>query len=208
LNKPPKDKLVNDIENRLDDFFGETTVPERTESSPGSIEKLKSVVLSIDWEITDNCLHDLIKETDDLLPAYINDPPSHALLRMLQALGRYIQKRKAQSHPDAIKRIMSVFKSFEQVTQAQISDEQLKKRIIAKEINAFKNLKEQVEVQRKAAEISTRGQKIPSDLSGYVDHQKLKQAMSVVEQKLNKKVDTLTAKLADLQKDLDSIRKA
>lgn len=206
MNKPSKEKLTNDIENRLDDFFGEETPAKIPAPAVQSIEKLKSVVLSIDWEITDECLQDLIKETDLLLPSFENDRPSHALLRMLQALGGYIQKRKAQSHPDAIKRIMSVYKSFEKVTQGEITDEIKKKRIIAKEIKAFKALKDNVEKQRKAMAIGAAANSSEADSAAYVDLQKLEQAMSVVEQKLNTEVNALKMKLSKLQNEMEKLR--
>ena len=206
MNKPSKDKLVNDIENRLDDFFEEKEAPENPGPSANSIEKLKSVVLSIDWEITDKCLQDLTQETDALLPSYANDRPAHALLRMLQALGRYIQKRKAQAHPDAIKRIMSVYKSFENVTQGQITDELTRKRLIAKEIEAFKSLKEQVENQRKVSRLTAAKQEDGTDQNAFVDHQRLELAMNAVEQKINAEVNDLKKKLARLQSELDRLR--
>lgn len=208
MNKGSKEKLVNDIENRLDDFFGDETSPKTSTATNSSIEKLKSVVLSIDWEITDKCLQDLIKETDFLLPAYANDRPSHALLRMLQALGGYIQKRKAQAHPDAIKRIMSVYKSFEKVTQGEIRDDLQKKRVIAKEIEAFKTLKEKVESQRKGTAMANANQDNPADQNSYVDRYSLEQAMSAVEQKLNAEVKALKLEVSRLQDEMDRIRRS
>ena len=208
MNKGPKEKLVNDIENRLDDFFGEENLPKTSTATNSSIEKLKSVVLSIDWEITDKCLQDLIKETDVLLPVYANDRPSHALLRMLQALGGYIQKRKAQAHPDAIKRIMSVYKSFENVTQGEIRDDLQKKRIIAKEIEAFKTLKEKVESQRKGTAMANANQDNPADQNSYVDRHSLEQAMSAVEQKLNAEVKALKLEVSRLHDEMDKIRRS
>lgn len=209
MSKPSKDKLVNDIESRLDDFFEGTSADAQVSGPTGpAIEKLKSVVLSIDWEITDGCLRDLVDVTDHLLPAYETDRPAHALLRMLQALGRYIQKRKAQSHPDAIKRIMSVYKSFEKLTQGKPTDENLKKRLVAKEIEAFKSLKLQVEAQIRSAGVSAAPQHDQSNPNAYVNQKRLEQAMIAVEKKLNAEVSFLKSKLDALQKELDRLRKA
>jgi len=212
LENKKKSKLVNDIENSLDDFFGEQDqeAPMDTPDTTQSLEKLKSAVLSIDWEITDKCLADLINETDALLPVYQNEQTTHALLRMLRALARYIQKRKAQAHQDAIKRVMSVFASIESLIGDRQIDEANKKRLVAKEILAFKKLKEQVEVQRKVvsapADKTNETLKQP-DVSSLLDNQDFKKAMNEVEERLNAQVKELKSQLGDLQKELDLLRK-
>lgn len=204
MDKSSKENLVNDIENRLDDFFEESEGTNISEEQTVSLEKLKSVVLSIDWEITETCLTDLIDETNALLPLYQKDRLSHALLRMLKAVGRYIRKHKAQAHPDAIKRVMSVFSSLEQLTGNEQIEERLKKRIVAKEIAAFKKLKQQVELQKG---ISPEGQGTePVESQSYVERERFEQAMSAVEKRLNSQVKELKSQLAVLQKELDNMR--
>lgn len=217
MDKSAKSKLVNDLENRLDDFFGEEmsaapdpkTAPASAQAAAReepqvSIEKLKSTVLSIDWEITDECLNELIGEAEKLLPHFEADPITHALLRMLRALARYIRKRKAQSHQDAIKRVMSVFASFETLAKDKNMDEQQKKRIVAKEIQAFKKLKEQVEGQGAGA---GRGAKGSTDLSALLEHKQFKQVVTAVEERLNAEVKALKAQMETLQKELNMMRK-
>ena len=212
MENKKKSKLVNDIENSLDDFFGEQDqeAPMDTPDTAQSLEKLKSAVLSIDWEITDKCLADLINETDALLPVYQNEQTTHALLRMLRALARYIQKRKAQAHQDAIKRVMSVFASIESLIGDKQIDEASKKRLVAKEILAFKKLKEQVEVQRKVVSApadKTNETLKQHDVSSLIDNQDFKRAMNEVEERLNAQVKELKSQLGDLQKELDLLRK-
>jgi phosphoenolpyruvate-protein kinase (PTS system EI component) len=202
LEESSKEHMVNDIENRLDDFFDDST-PTPSETKPAvSLEKLKSVVLSIDWEITEACLTDLVSETDNLLPSFQEDRISHALLRMLRAVGRYIRRHKAQAHPDAIKRIMSVFSSLEKIIDDPQMTEALKKEIVAREIAAFKRLKQQVEAQYGAA---ADAQNVAGSATDN-DPQDFKQAVIAVEQRLNSQVADLKEQLAILQKELDSIR--
>jgi hypothetical protein len=205
LDKSSKENLANDIENRLDDFFGESAPSASAEAGPASLEKLKSMVLSIDWEITESCLTDLIDETDFLLPQFQSDRLSHTLLRMLKAVGRYIRRRQARAHPDAIKRVMSVFASLEKLTESMPLEEEIRKEIVAKEIAAFKNLKEQVESQR--------GAPAPSPSVSESDHEfvecdQFEQAMSAVEDRLTSQVEDLKARLESLQKELDQMRGA
>lgn len=204
MEKSSKENLVNDIESRLDDFFSDEETPPSTEAPRSSLEKLKSLVLSIDWEITDACLTDLIAETDALLPQYEKDRITHALFRMLRAVGRYIRKQKAQAHPDAIKRVMSVFASLETLVQNQQLTEDVKKRLVAKEIAAFKKLKEQVEV--KQSEIKRAASDDTKAVPGFVDQHKFEQAMKDVEKRLNSQVSDLKAQIASLQNELDMLR--
>jgi hypothetical protein len=204
LDKQKKDYLVNDIENQLDDFFGEAPSESATAKSLSSLEKLKSVVLSIDWEITETGLTDLINETDVLLPQYENDRFLHTLLRMLRAVGRYIRQHKAQAHPDAIKRVMSVFASIERLSLDSKMPQDQKKVFVAKEIAAFKNLKQQVEIRRVPKTVPPPNK--TSDLHEYVQRQKFEQAMNEVEQRLNSQVTYLKQQLENLQKELNKIQ--
>ncbi|MFZ1987150.1 MAG: hypothetical protein WAU91_22260 [Desulfatitalea sp.] len=195
----------------MDDFFGEKSAAPPPPPAGYSLQKLKSAILSIDWEITDACLTDLIDESEALLPHFENDPITHALLRMLRALGRYIRKRKARSHQDAIKRVMSVFSSLETlISNGQLGQDQ-KRRIVAKEIQAFKKLKEQVEAQKSvkyaAAPAAERKQE-PNDPSALLEHHKFKQAMNAVEERLGAKVKELKAQMATMQKELNTMRKS
>lgn len=210
MEKSVKSKLVNEIESQLDNFFGDEPKQEAAMAPQISLEKLKSAVLSIDWEITDACLSDLITETEALLPSFEDDLITHALLRMLRALGRYIRKRKAQSHQDAIKRVMSVFASLETLINDKQIDGLQKKNIVAKEIQAFKKLKEQVEAQRFIASDrnphSAQSREL-AEAASVLDNQNFKQVMHAVEEKIHAEVKVLKDQLQSLQKELDTIRK-
>jgi hypothetical protein len=203
LEKSSKEHLVNDIENRLDDFFDDST-PGTSAGEPAvSLEKLKSVVLSIDWEITETCLTDLIRETDALLPRFHEDRIPNALLRMLRAVGRYIRRHKAQAHPDAIKRVMSVFAGLEKIIGDPQMTDDTKKEIVAKEIAAFKKLKQQVERQYGTAAHAQNADGMQG--AGNVSDD-FKQAMNAVEQRLNSQVADLKEQVSVLQKELDNLR--
>lgn len=204
MDKSSENNLTNDIENRLDDFFGEAEENETNQEQNPSLEKLKTVILSMDWEITDDCLDDLKSEVEALLPQWQHDRLVHALLRMLKALGGYIRNLKAQAHPDAIKRVLSAFKSLETlIGEDQISEEE-KRKILAKEIAAFKHLKEQVEAGRSVT--ATDQTETGNGAANFVEHQKFEQAMSDVEKRLNDQVSLLQSQLENVQKEIDALR--
>lgn len=203
MDKSSKKNLANDIENRLDDFFDEdddTPASNKNKNSP--LERLKSIVLSIDWEITDTCLTDLIGETNALFPQYKADRPTQTLLRMLNSLGRYIQKRKARAHPDAIKRIMSVYQSLEKLGDPQKKYTKSKERILAMEIVAFKKLKQQVEGRAQQAAPAQAPAAAISD-----EPSQLTETVQEIERRLNSEVQKLKEQLSSLQKEFDVFRK-
>lgn len=204
MDNSSKQNLVNEIENRLDDFFLGNEGADSADKDSLPLEKLKSVVLSIDWEITEGCLSDLINETNALLPQCKEDRLSHTLLRMLKAVGRYIRKHKAQAHPDAIKRVLSVFSSLEKLTGGPAVDEKVKKQIVAKEIAAFKKLKEQIETQRGVAANQPPAQ--AANNQNFIDNVKFEKAMGAVEKRLNSQVESLKAQLDAMQMELVRLR--
>lgn len=204
MEKRSKENLVNDIEGKLDDFFDDSTPAENIDAPVDDLQKLKSVVLSIDWEITDTCLADLMQETEGLLPAFEHDRFTHALLRMLNALGRYIQKRKASAHPVAINRVMSVYSTLERLIADTTLSEEQRRQLIANEIAAFKKLKQQVEARRGAVGYD---QSTSSTSNGqYVEQRKFEAAMGDVEKRLSGQVADLKAQIKSLQKEIDALR--
>lgn len=158
-----------------------------------SLERLKSTILSIDWEITDECLADLVSEADRLLPVYESNQYARALLRILRALGDYMRKHKARSHQEAIKRIMSAFAGLEKIVGDEPLSEIEQKRIAAVEVLAFKELKSKIEAQQ-AAQTAT-----PHPAADqYVDQATLQQALDVVEMRLNRQIEQLKSQIAVL----------
>ncbi len=204
-----KQDLENDIENRLDEFFEDGESSQKPLASSGSaknsLQKLKSVILSIDWEITDECLSDLVDETQKLLPVYENDRYISAMLRMLQSLGRYIRRRKAQAHQDAIRRIMAAFDGVERLIGDADLSEESKIHIVAKEIAAFKRLKEQVEA-RKALSPSTQPGKKTGVSKAFVNQDHFEEAMNAVEKRFDEEVKALKIQLEMMQKELKQLR--
>ena len=202
MEKSSKENLVNDIENKLDDFFNEDDNTATPDAPVENLQKLKSVVLSIDWEITDSCLADLMQETDRLLPKFEEDRFTHALLRMLNALGRYIKKRKARAHPVAINRVMAVYSTLEKLAGDSDLSEEQRRQLIANEIAAFKKLKQQVEAQRSGA-----GQDQSAGQPGsHIDQRKLEQAVEDIEKRLNGQVADLKSQIDSLQKEIEILR--
>lgn len=148
------DTFAGDLENRLDNFFEgspppENPTPEFAEEKPvpeaGDILKdLKSTVLAIDWEITDDVLNDFIHQIDTLMDPFKEDKTNRTLLKLLRSLGRYLLAHKSMAHPDTIKRIMAVYSAIEESVSNDSLSETDREMLLVDEIKQFRQLKEQI----------------------------------------------------------------
>ena len=206
MEKTSKQDLSQKIENKLDAFFSDDDLASESQTPTVSLEKLKSTVLSIDWEITDKCLDDLTAETDALIEVFQSDRPTNALLRMLKALANYIRKHKAQAHQEAIKRVMSVYASVESIVEQYPLDDNRKREIVAAEIKAFHLLKNQIGLQRStSAEARSQSDDTVATAAGKSlgpDAKDMKQVLSDFESKINTQIEQLKTQLDDIKTEL------
>jgi hypothetical protein len=157
------DTFAFDLENRLDDFFNdpapaegstsdEDSASEALDSDPDtSLKALKSTILAIDWEITDDGLDAFIGQVNDLSEVCKQDRIKLTLLKLLKALGKYMRKRKSAAHPDSIKRIMAVYSALEEIVDNRGLTDLEKKKILREEVKQFEQLKQKISEGRLAA---------------------------------------------------------
>ena len=113
------------------------------------LDKLKAVILAIDWEISDGTLQHFEKVVREFLTVYQHNKIHHHFLMIIQSLGQYIGSRKADAHPDAISFLRSVFDGFEKVAQTPGMSPENKKGILEKHINEFNELKTRLSKEKK-----------------------------------------------------------
>ena len=70
--------------------FGEVDSP---------IKELKSIILSLDWEITDEIADDFVAEIDKLSEIWKADTTVTSFLQILRALGKYLRTHKGTTPP-------------------------------------------------------------------------------------------------------------
>jgi hypothetical protein len=116
------------------------------------IRDLKALVFSIDWEITDETMVDFLKETKKLQQKYKDDQILSLFLKLHTSIGKYIKAKKARAHPDAIKFVASVYKSFEKVLLSPKMPASQKKQLLSAEVKKFKDFKQRVLLRDGAAE--------------------------------------------------------
>jgi hypothetical protein len=143
------DILSNELESRLDDLFGENNgaLPDADDNEAAAhypLAELKNLILSIDWEITDDVLVKFIQQIKDLKLTYKHDKIVLTFLQILNSLGDYIKVNRARSHPKTFKILNSVFSSLDKVVLTRDMPDPAKKKILRTEMNRYKELRAQI----------------------------------------------------------------
>lgn len=112
------------------------------EDSP--IAKLKTIILSIDWEITDDILHQLNEELQDLKDIWAGDKINLIYIQALEKIGRYIFAEKANAHPNAIKLLLTFYYDLEKIVSSPSMDEEAKKQLLLQDVKKFEQFKLQI----------------------------------------------------------------
>lgn len=152
MDKKANDTFAFDLENRLDDFFSDALPSEEAPSAEASpeadaqlpLKDLKSTILAIDWEITDDALNAFIDHVDGLMDPYKGDKAVTPLLKILRSLGNYLRAHKSKAHPDTIKRIMSVYATLEEAVSSDEWGPEAKEKSVLEEVKQFQRLKAQI----------------------------------------------------------------
>lgn len=150
------DTLSSELESRLDDLFGENDIqlPDAQEKKLKEhypLAELKNLILSIDWEITDEVLVNLLQQLQDLQLTYKHDKIVMTFLQILNSLGNYIKTHRAKAHPKTFKILNSVFSSLDKVVLSRDMTEPAKKKILRVEMNRYKDLRAQIAKSKSAA---------------------------------------------------------
>lgn len=143
------DTLSLELENRLDDLFAENDVPPTDDQDKNLKEhyplaELKNLILSIDWEITDEVLENFLQQLKDLRLTYQHDKIISTFLQILNSLGKYIKTNRAKAHPKTFKILNSVFSSLDKVVLSGDMSETAKKKILRAEMNRYQELRVQI----------------------------------------------------------------
>ncbi len=154
----------SEVDSRLDNLFGDSNeesdnspapaqappsrppvkkiTPVSNESEENSpIKDLKSVILSLEWEISDQVMQRLTEEITKLEETCKADKIVVAFLQLLRSLGKYIQKKRADAHPESISLLNSVFESLETVMLSKNLSDAEKKKMLVTEVSKYKKLK-------------------------------------------------------------------
>ena len=147
-----KSKVDSDLANRLDTLFDEDEPSGKPGQADGHaqdpLDELKSLVMSIEWEITDDVMEKFIAQIDSLKTRFGEDRILVMFLQLLGSLGLYVKTNKGQAHPNAFKLLNSVYESFENAASPGKISPSEKKKLLYVELNKYKELKEQIDTVR------------------------------------------------------------
>ena len=140
-----------EIEEQLDGLLGQDSSTglssgdsEKESSSVSPLTSLKSIVLSMDWEINDSILKEFIQELNRLKAVFKQDGIVVKSLQLLEAIGKYILQKKALTHPDSIKLLQSIYRDLEILLLSKGISETVRRNILIDEVAQFMKLKEKL----------------------------------------------------------------
>ncbi len=121
------------------------------EESP--ISRLKSLILSIDWEITDEVLMQFNEELVDLRDIWAGEKINLVYVQALEKISKYIYQKKANSHPSAIKLLLTLYHNLEKIVSSYDLSEEQKKEILFEDVKRFESLKRHIGQSSRAVEV-------------------------------------------------------
>jgi hypothetical protein len=141
--------ITSEVENRLDHLFSdEGESPEFIEARDGveesPLKELKANLLSMDWEISDQIMGNSIAQISALKLSYKEDGVLLYLFKILGSLCKYIRNHGADSLPDAMKMVKSVYNAIESIVILRDVTELEKKKVLLSEVRKFKELKRKI----------------------------------------------------------------
>ncbi len=157
------DSFAEEVEDRLENLFGED-VPEEdaaTESADpedSPLRELKAIVLSIDWEITDEVMIRFADQIADLQDVFKDDKVVLIFLQLLGSISEYIRINLGKSHPDAFKILSSLYNNLDAVVHTEGMTDTEKRKTLSTELAKYKQLKGRLvpaETPAKSEEILT-----------------------------------------------------
>ena len=161
--KKSEDTLPNDLENVEDltlfanESFDTDDVDlfEFTGDSDSPLTRLKSIILSLDWEISDDILQELIDEIDNLQQIWQGDKVAQVYLQGLHKIGNYLRAEGAYSHPNAIKLLLSFFYNFEKIISSETITGDAITSMLKMDVRKFKILQYQINQKSSISNIAT-----------------------------------------------------
>jgi len=114
------------------------------------LEDLKSTVLSIDWEITDEVMGRFVDQVEELKREFKNNKIYLLFLQLLGSVGVYIKINRGKADPEAFKVLGSAFKAFDDVVSSNNMTDLEKKKRLAAELEKFKELKKKIAAKKLA----------------------------------------------------------
>jgi len=163
--------FVSEIEKSFSAIFGDDDKNKNYDKSLGDLslpassglheplKNMKSIVLSVKWEINDQILAQLENEVNKLDLLYTGDRIIQGFLRILRFVGRYVRVRGVSSNQDAVNLLLSVYDHLEKVMVSEGMTEAKKHIFLTDSIKQYRSwventdLNDQIETQAPEANV-------------------------------------------------------
>lgn len=138
--------------------LGDLSLPASSELH-APLKNMKSIVLSVKWEINDQILEQLENEVNKLDLLYAGDRIIQGFLRILRFVGRYVRVRGVSSNQDAVNLLLSVYDHLEKVMVSEGMTEVKKHIFLIDSIKQYRSwventdLNDQIETQAPEANV-------------------------------------------------------
>jgi hypothetical protein len=199
------DAINNEVEGRLENLFGDEDtaadiLEDSHESDDSPLRELKTIVLSIDWEITDEVMTNFVEQITVLKDTLRDDKVVLVFLQLLGSIGDYIRINKGKSHPGAFKILTSLFNELDKVVRSKDLTEADKKQILSTELNKYKTLKEQLIKAKPKKEAEEPAPSSAPKTEEAADLKDLVNAVREIKQMIKAEFKALRAELKSLRK--------
>lgn len=145
------DSFAEEVEDRLENLFGEDEPEEESsaeakaaETADSPLRELKAIVLSIDWEITDEVMIRFVEQIAELQDVFKDDKVVLIFLQLLGSIGEYIRVNLGKSHPDAFKILSSLYNNLDTVVHTEGMADTERRKILSTELAKYKKLKDRL----------------------------------------------------------------
>jgi len=137
---------VEDLTRFADESFDteEVDLFEFTGVDDSPLTRLKSIILSLDWEISDDILEELTDEVANLRKLWEGDKIAQVYLQGIEKVGKYLRVEGAYAHPNAMKLLLTLFYNYEKIISSpNINGDEITT-LLKSDIRKFKVLQYQI----------------------------------------------------------------
>ncbi len=153
-------------------YTGSVDLFEFSNDEESPISRLKSLILSIDWEITDEVLMQFNEELLDLRDIWANEKINLIYVQALEKISKYIYQKKADSHPSAIKLLLTLYHNLEKIVSSYDLTEEQKKEILVEDVKRFESLKRHISQHTENVDKTQHKEPFPGIKTEEIDHKK------------------------------------
>lgn len=151
MNEIDFSNFEQELEKRLDTILCEDSQDPKVPKKKNDrliiypLHNLKKIVLSLEWEITEDSVIQYLKQLKYLQQIFAKDKNIMVLIKIQNVLGKYIKRFKADTHPYAFTMVQNTFRSLDKIISGKNMTDVDKRKIVSLEIKRYKKLKGLIE---------------------------------------------------------------